>query len=123
MSDANRLAELQRQRALAQQQLAWIESEIARETPRLDESARLEQPAIQLAPVASPSVSAVSPSIEESTANDATESAEKILSRYRQAPATSAQATKRGCFIYFYSALGALVVFCGILYFIYAKWR
>jgi hypothetical protein len=100
MSD--RLTELQRQRALAQEQLAWFDREIARESAKVN-------PIISVKPVASatPSPSA------------ATE-ADELLKRYQPGGSNIHGEVKRGCFIYFFAALGLLAL--GIVAF-YLVWR
>ena len=97
MSD--RLKDLQRQRALAQEQLAWLDREIARET-----GAQVPPPPAPAALAArvTPSL----PSTHPATPSDADE----IIAQY-QNPGRSVHAeTKRGCFLYFFAALGALIL-------------
>jgi hypothetical protein len=100
MSD--RLTELQRQRALAQEQLAWFDREIARESAKVN-------PIISVKPVAPP---IPPPPV-------ATE-ADELLKRYQPTGSNIHGEVKRGCFIYFFSALVLLAL--GIAAF-YLIWR
>lgn len=102
MSD--RLADLQRQRALAQEQVAWFDREIARETGELPAVASLLEPK---APAASPHSA-------RTTAD--------ILSQYnKETPGSMAKDAKRGCFLYFAFALGAVVIAAVGAYLIYTR--
>ena len=100
MSD--RLTELQRQRALAQEQLAWFDREIAREL------------AGQKIPLAAntPSAAPASPENTKPTAETpvADHDAEKILERYRHAGHPVKDEVKRGCFLYFFAAFALLAL-------------
>jgi hypothetical protein len=99
MSD--RLAELQRQRALLQDHLAWLDREIAAESGRGRPPAQVARPAPFVAPAMQVPVS---PSPADS---------EAILSQYRQEPGTLKQDVRKGCFLYFalaFLAFGALVL-------------
>lgn len=105
MSD--RLKELQRQRALAQEQVAWFDREIARETGEMPAVASLLEP--QSAP---PSVS---PPARPETGVDP---AADIMARYSQeAPGNMAKDAKRGCVLYFFFAMSA---FCLLVLGVYA---
>ena len=92
MSD--RLKDLQRQRALAQEQLAWLDREITREsgTP---------PPSIPAPPAGRPVL--------------AEADAEALLAQYRTDPQALQRGVKRGCFLYFFAAFGLLLL--GILAF------
>ncbi len=83
MSD--RLKELQRQRALAQEQLAFLDREIARETGGTTQV----PPSI---PVSQP----VAPSVED------------IIAQFQRQDRPVHSEVKRGCFLYFFVALGLL---------------
>ncbi len=94
MSD--RLTELQRQRALLQQHLAWIEREIATEAAQSGAPVHLSPPTPTAAPAPTSSVTAAQPD------------AEAILSQYRSEPASLHENVRKGCFLYF--ALAFLLV-------------
>jgi len=102
MSD--RRKDLERHRALAQEQLAWIESEIARESGQTP-----AQPAAPVPPAP--------------PAAEATRMADEILARYQREAAASPGNVKRGCVVYFIFALGALVIFAVGAYFLYVNLR
>lgn len=106
MSD--RLADLQRQRALAQEQVAWFDREIAKEA---DPKASAIPAAVALTsgPPLAP------------TATDRT--ADEILAQYQQNPLTAAKDVKRGCYLYFAFALGAVVIAVVGAYLLYTRQR
>ena len=87
MSD--RLKDLQRQRALAQEQLAWIDAEIAKETAQAAPSH--PRPAILPTPLAETATSAA----------ETERLADELLAKYQGETATSPAAVKRGCYLYF----------------------
>ncbi len=103
MSD--RLKDLERQRALAQEQLAWIEREIAKESGR--SPAAIQPPAPPAA-------------VRSTSAREAARMAEEILAQY-QREGGDADATqrhvKRGCFLYFALAFALLALGVAALYF------
>lgn len=120
MSD--RLTELQRQRALIQEQLAWIEREIAREsttgkapsplsdTPRTRLSSPLEPLAV---PASTSGPQLVNP------AHDA--AAERILDDYRTSPKSIKSDVTKGCFLYFFAAFAAVGLVVAALYFAFRR--
>ena len=105
MSD--RLPELQRQRALIRDHLAWLDREIA-----------ALQPA---APSGSPPAEGPGAGSRPAPATD-TQAAE-ILSHYRQEPVSLQDGVRRGCLLYFFGALGLLVVSVGVAYLLYIRNR
>ncbi len=114
---SERLTELQRQRALAQEQITWLDREIARETG-------------QPLPAASPSegvpVATPRPATAVRVAADAeagARAAEEILAQYQQPGPTMEKDVKRGCYLYFFLALGLLVLFAVGAYFLYINTR
>lgn len=115
MSD--RLAELQRQRALAQEQVAWFDREIARET------GQVTPPDAPVTPMAS----AAAPVIPRPTAAAADEAAaraaQEIIAQYQDghSPQSAARDMKRGCFLVFFLALGAVALIFLTAYFIYTR--
>lgn len=145
MSD--RLPELLRQRALVQEHLAWLDREIAAAsgaplTPppsALSDPSKLtlrQTPAPASAPLpAAPSyVAAQAAAITQhaaasraaaaaSTAASAesplvTATAESILDEYRVPPDTLKTDVRKGCFLYFFVALGAVAALVTVLYFV-----
>jgi hypothetical protein len=101
MSD--RLKDLQRQRALAQEQLAWLDREIARETGG---GAAVPSPSVPVDEVPSPRV------LPQPTAT----AADDILAQYQQQPENVHSEVKRGCFLYFFLALAAVGLAVMVLY-------
>lgn len=101
---SDRLADLNRQRALAQEQLAWLDREIARETQASTPTGGIGADK----PAAPPSVD---------------RAADEILAQYRQNPENTEKSVKRGCYLYFAFALGAVVLFVVGAYLIYARRR
>ncbi len=89
---SERLKDLQRQRALAQEQLAWLEREIARESSG-------QTPA----PVSAPSKPALLPTAADRARAEA--DAETVLAQYKNDPQTLQRGVKRGCYLYFLVAL------------------
>jgi hypothetical protein len=116
MSD--RLKDLQHQRALAQEQLAWFDQEIARESGQAPVA---PLPAMMTLPVAPtpPSVPVV-PSVSAPTPPSAAETerlADEIIARYKDEHASSPADVKRGCFLYFGLAFLLLAMGLVALYF------
>ncbi len=91
MSD--RLTELQRQRALAQEQLAWLDREIARE------SGDKVTPAALVGGVPPPRTVPAPPVAPDD-----------ILTQYQSQAQPVHSEVKRGCFLYFFAALGLLLL-------------
>jgi hypothetical protein len=109
MSD--RLKELQRLRAAAQEQVAWLDREIARE---------------QSLPAATRPVVAPQPQIFAGGTSSPREStspldADKLIQRYQGSGHSIKDEVKRGCFIYFYTALGLLVAGVIVAYLIWKE--
>ena len=111
MSD--RLAELQRQRALAQEQLAWFDREIAKESGQV--------PAAPAATAASPAISTPASPLPLAALDAATaRTADDIIAQYqRKAPSNPAGDAKKGCWLWFIFALGMFAICVVSLYFIY----
>lgn len=104
MSD--RLADLQRQRALAQEQVAWLDREIAKETGL--PSATLP------APTAPAAVTPTGTDTAGSTADD-------IIAQYSRSGGNTEKEVKRGCYLYFALTMGAVMLFAAGVYFIYSR--
>lgn len=119
MSD--RLADLQRQRALAQEQVAWFDREIAKET------GQVTPPAPALAAPVMPVATAATPVIPRPTAAAADEAAARaaqdIIAQYQDghSPQSAAKDMKRGCYLAFFFALGAVALIFLTAYFIYTR--
>ncbi len=111
MSD--RLNDLQRQRTLAQEQVAWLDREIARETGQV----------APVVPTAAPASPLVPPSSARSDETTAARAAEDIIARYQDShsPQSAAKDMKRGCYLAFFLALGAVVLIFLTAYFIYTR--
>ena len=118
MSD--RLADLQRQRALAQEQVAWFDREIARESGQVTSPGPM--PAAPLkSPIPAPTV------IPRPTAAAADEAAaraaQEIIAQYQDThnPQSAAKDMKRGCYLAFFLALGAVALVFLTAYLIYTR--
>jgi hypothetical protein len=116
MSD--RLQELRRQRALAADQLAWLDREIAAASgqPAVAPTPPSSRPA--LAPVVS-SNAPVAPTPVESP--EVAAAADAILQDYRVDPAALKTDVKKGCFRYFYAALALFALCVAAIYFFYSR--
>ena len=111
----DRLTELQRQRALAQEQVAWLDREIARETGQALPAAFTPE----RGPAATPR-----PATAVRVAADAeARAAEEILAQYQQPGPSMEKDVKRGCYLYFFLALGLLGLFAVGAYFLYINSR
>ncbi len=106
MSD--RLADLQRQRALAQEQVAWFDREIARETRQVSATVPPAAVPAALKPLASAAID---------------HTADEIIAQYQQNPLTTEKDVKKGCYLYFACAMGVVVLFAVSVYFIYTHLR
>jgi len=95
---SDRLKELQRQRALAQEQQEWLDREIAREMGVAPKS-----PAPTLVPS-----QAGTPAVDIE--------ANRIIEQYRSAKPISSQ-VKQGCFVYFFAAFALVGLGILALYF------
>ena len=111
MSD--RLKELQQQRSIVQQQLDWLDQEIAKAggqpAPEAVRSANDQLPSPQ-----------ASPAPRQTTARlpvSADLAAEEIMAQYQQEAHSLQSSVKRGCFLYFFLALGLVALGVIALYF------
>lgn len=111
MSD--RLTELQRQRALAQEQVAWFDREIAREAGE-----RPKPHASAVSPVATASLADASP--RSGGIPSSVPSADDLLKQYQGSGRSIQSEVKRGCFMYFFAAFGLLAVGIAVFYLV---WR
>ena len=108
MSD--RLAELQRQRALVQEHLAWLDREIAAAGKPTDRS--LPAAATTTATTLPATPTAVAPKPTPSEVH-----VDELLAQYRSAPGAVRQDVRKGCLLYFALALVVLAASVAILYF------
>ena len=102
MSD--RLKDLQRQRAQAQEQLARLDREIARETGAAPPRASAPSATTVTPPTAGPA--------------HAETDAEAMMAQYRNDPQALHRNVKRGCFLYFVGALALLALALLVFYFL-----
>ncbi|HVT71542.1 MAG TPA: hypothetical protein VHD61_00270 [Lacunisphaera sp.] len=98
-----RLKELQRQRALVQEHLAWLDREIVREAGA---PATARPAAASVAPVESP---AAAPHASAAAARAEAE-AEAMMAEYRRDPESLQSSVKRGCLLYFLGAFALLAL-------------
>jgi hypothetical protein len=103
---SDRLSELQRQRDLLREHLAWIEREIAAE---VNDGAPL--PLQPIAPA--PAIRAPLDPHE----------ADAILAQYSKPPASIATQTKAGCILYFVVGVALLAVAGTVIYFMMTRMR
>ncbi len=122
MSD--RLAELKRQRALAQEQLAWFDREIARESGQLPAAALPGTPLTPLTPAVPVSTIPVVDSAASAAAEAAAaRAADEILAKYEKNPQNAAQDVKRGCYLWFAFGMGMLAIGTISVYVLYTYMR
>ncbi|MBW8781434.1 MAG: hypothetical protein JF599_06060 [Verrucomicrobia bacterium] len=103
----DRLQELLRQQALAREQLAWLEKEIARESA----AASPTPPAPTLAPQIQPAITSTP------------EEADALLDKYAKAERHNPRALKRGCLLLFFVVLGLCVLLTLTIYFLHYRHR
>lgn len=107
----DRLQDLQRQKALVQEQLAWLDREIAA-IEKKKVSVLPPEPAAIMMPV-TPAKSAAIGSVDAAAAERA---AEEILAQYQQESQSLQKNVKRGCFLYLFAAIGLLILGVCVLY-------
>ena len=123
MSD--RLQELRRQRALVQEHLAWLDREIAaaagQPAPTTPAAPPLPSAESPLPPVAAPVVvpPVFTPPPAPPLPPEIAATADAILDEYRVQPDSLKTNVKKGCFLYFFAALGLVVL--AVLAFYFAK--
>jgi hypothetical protein len=124
MSD--RLRHLQRQQALLREHLAWIETEIARETPPATSSAPSTSstvgPALSASATPSPLVAtaAIAPATPPLAPEIAAE-AEELIKHYATQERQNPNDIKRGCFLVFISAFLLLAAGVTAIWLIYYR--
>ena len=113
MSD--RLAHLRRQRTLAQEQLDWINHEIA--AAEIGAGPKPNPVAHMPGDVVPPATAASAVVASGVAAKDTTAEGDDLIARYGVAPEALRNDVRKGCFIYFAAALLLLAVGVAILYF------
>jgi hypothetical protein len=108
---ADRLQELLHQKALLNEQAAWLEREIIVERARIG---ALPEPAPK-APGESPPDEPLPDASASPSAVDANATA--ILEQYRSSSRSLQQEVRRGCFLYFFGALALLGLVVAVIYF------
>lgn len=98
---SERLNDLQRQCALAQEQLDWLDREIARETG----GKVTTPPSVTVAAEVKPTAHPTAPSPDD------------IIAEYQKEARPVHSEVRRGCFLYFFSALALTALFVLALYF------
>jgi hypothetical protein len=102
---ADRLQELLRQKALLNEQTAWLDREITAEQERIG-TVPVPAEKSPAEPLPDPPTS---PSSVDANAN-------AILEQYRASPRLLQQEVRRGCFLYFFGALALLVLSMALIY-------
>jgi hypothetical protein len=118
---SDRLNELQRQRALVQEHLAWLDREIAAEAGGAHPAAAPQRLASQAGAPAPPRPTVLQqPSPTPTNLAQSEAVADEILSKYHVEPQSLQTKVKRGCFMYFFLAL-LLVGLCALGLFLYSS--
>jgi hypothetical protein len=107
----DRLQELLHQKALLNEQAAWLEREIIAERARIG---AIPEPTSK-APDESPPDEPLPDAPASPAAADANVNA--ILEQYRSNPRSLQQEVRRGCFLYFFGALALLGLVVAVIYF------
>jgi hypothetical protein len=107
---ADRLQELLHQKALLNEQAAWLEREIIAERARIGALSKPAPKAPDESPPDEPLPDALaSPAVVDANAN-------AILEQYRSSPRSLQQEVRRGCFLYFFGALALLGLVVAVIY-------
>lgn len=116
-ASSDRLAELQRQRALVQEHLAWIEREIV----AADSTSPLSNPTGPNQPAATPAAAKAStPVATASTTENLSADVEALMDPYRVSPVDVQRDVRKGCLLYF---VGALILGTGAVIGLYYALR
>ena len=121
---SQRLEDLQRQRRLMQEHLAWLEQEIARElaqSPGGAPSATLPAPSPAGGSRPTVAISSVSRAPFVSEPASAAVAADQILAQYQQDPSDVRTDIRRGCIIAFSVALALFFAVVAIAYVVYPR--
>jgi hypothetical protein len=115
---SDRLKKLQRQRALAAEQLAWLDREIAREAGTASVASPSPTPsATTITPVAPPTPA--SADAKTAAAARAEAEAEAMMAEYRRDAESVQSSVKKGCFLYFFGAFALLALGLTAFYFLH----
>ena len=107
---ADRLQELLHQKALLNEQAAWLEREIIAEQARIGALPESAPRASEDTPPDEPLPDAPTfPAAVDANAN-------AILEQYRSSPRSLQQEVRRGCFLYFFGALALLGLVVAVIY-------
>lgn len=112
MSD--RLAELQRQRALAQEQLAWIDREIAKEKGQAATMPSVPAPVV---PTTAPAPPDNRVALDAATAREA----DQIIAEFQKGPSTAGSDTRKGCWLWFVCALALFGIGVTAIFVVYGR--
>jgi len=107
---SDRLNDLQRQRALAQEQVAWFDREIARVRGETSGQA----PAAAPFPAAAAPAPIPAPANRPASAID--QQADEIIERFKQTEPPLRDHVRRGCFVYFFIAFALVGIALLALY-------
>jgi hypothetical protein len=110
--------DLQRQRRLVQEHLAWLDAEIAREAGGLQ--AVQPPPTATKTPLIKAADAATAPS---GTGTIAEADAETILAQYKSQPADVQSDVKRGCYIVFFAGIALFFALVAFAYWYYPSGR
>jgi hypothetical protein len=113
MSD--RLKELQRLRALAQEQVTWFDREIARETGVTSGAGPASGP---VPPAAVPSIPVANVGALHAPSRV---DAESILEQYRSPQGSIKDNVRKGCFLYFFVAFAIVGLAAAAVYFAFRR--
>ena len=115
MSD--RLTELQRQRRLLQEHVAWLDREIAAESAKSGATPAPLPAAVQSTPLESATLAAAAQRATTQLDSALPADAEAILEQYATPPRSIQSDVKRGCFVYVALAAALLAAAVTALYF------
>lgn len=116
---SERLTELQRQRALIQNHLSWLDREIAaaQGLPIPPQTSPIPNATPALSHIAAPVTAPIAKAVETTDEVEA----ERIIGRFQQDPNTLKTNTRRGCLTAFALALGLMALVTFIAYWLYAR--
>lgn len=116
---SERLTELQRQRALIQNHLSWLDREIAaaQGLPIPPQASPIPNATPALSHITAPITAPTAKALETTDEVEA----ERIIGRFQQDPNTLKTDTRRGCLTAFALALGLMALVTFIAYWLYAR--
>lgn len=113
----DRLTELQRQRHLLQEHVAWLDREIAAESAKPGATPAPLPASVQSIPSESAVLAIAAQRATTQLESVLPADAEKILEQYASTPRSIQSDVKRGCFIYFFLAMAFVAAGVIALYF------